>query len=62
MSIRRIIKAAAMWKYGIPQKTPISDIRALLEKQGTVQPPEWFQAMLTQGVLLLNASRCAPCS
>lgn len=59
VSIRCIIKAAAMWKYGIPKKTPIADIRALLKKQDTVQPPEWFQAMLTQGVLLLNAALTA---
>ncbi|WP_030236108.1 ADP-ribosyltransferase domain-containing protein [Streptomyces sp. NRRL S-350] len=59
VSIRCIIKAAAMWKYGIPKKTPIADIRALLKKEGTVQPPEWFQAMLTQGVLLLNAALTA---
>ncbi|MET9375463.1 ADP-ribosyltransferase domain-containing protein [Streptomyces sp. NPDC002992] len=59
VSIRCIIKAAAMWKYGIAKKTPIADIRALLKKEDTVQPPEWFQAMLTQGVLLLNASLTA---
>ncbi|WP_326809215.1 ADP-ribosyltransferase domain-containing protein [Streptomyces sp. NBC_01775] len=59
VSIRCIIKAAAMWKYGIPKKTPIADVRALLKKQETVQPPEWFQAMLTQGVLLLNAALTA---
>ncbi|MBZ6476837.1 ADP-ribosyltransferase domain-containing protein [Streptomyces griseocarneus] len=59
VSIRCIIKAAAMWKYGIPKKTPIADIRALLKKQDTVLPPEWFQAMLTQGVLLLNAALTA---
>ncbi|MGW0659854.1 ADP-ribosyltransferase domain-containing protein [Streptodolium elevatio] len=59
VSIRCIIKAAAMWKYGIPKKTPIAEIRGLLEKQETVQPPEWFQAMLTQGVLLLNAALTA---
>lgn len=59
ISIRCIIKAAAMWKHGIPKKTPIADIRALLRKHDTVQPPEWFQAMLTQGVLLLNASLTA---
>lgn len=58
-SIRCIIKAAAMWKYGIPKKTPIADIRALLKQYDTVQPPEWFQAMLTQGVLLLNAALTA---
>ncbi|MFF8378496.1 ADP-ribosyltransferase domain-containing protein [Streptomyces sp. NPDC015661] len=59
VSIRCIIKAAAMWKYGIVKKTPIADVRALLKKEDTVQPPEWFQAMLTQGVLLLNASLTA---
>ncbi|MCT4351533.1 ADP-ribosyltransferase domain-containing protein [Streptomyces sp. Je 1-79] len=59
VSIRCIIKAAAMWKYGIQKKTPIADVRVLLKNQDTVQPPEWFQAMLTQGVLLLNASLTA---
>ncbi|MGV9329519.1 ADP-ribosyltransferase domain-containing protein [Streptosporangium sandarakinum] len=59
VSIRCIIKAAAMWKHGIPKKTPIADIRALLKEHDTVQPPEWFQAMLTQGVLLLNAALTA---
>ncbi|TDC76173.1 uracil-DNA glycosylase [Streptomyces hainanensis] len=59
VSIRCLIKAAAMWKYGIPKKTPIADIRALLKERETVQPPEWFQAMLTQGVLLLNAALTA---
>lgn len=59
VSIRCIIKAAAMWKYEIPKKTPIADIRSLLAEQDTVQPPEWFQAMLTQGVLLLNAALTA---
>ncbi|MFF8279638.1 ADP-ribosyltransferase domain-containing protein [Streptomyces lateritius] len=59
VSIRCIIKAAAMWKYGIAKKTPIADVRSLLKEEDTVQPPEWFQAMLTQGVLLLNASLTA---
>ncbi|MFS0692406.1 ADP-ribosyltransferase domain-containing protein [Streptomyces nitrosporeus] len=59
VSIRCLIKAAAMWKYGIPKKTPIKDVRALLAERDTVQPPEWFQAMLTQGVLLLNTSLTA---
>ncbi|MDV5143894.1 ADP-ribosyltransferase domain-containing protein [Streptomyces sp. SBC-4] len=59
VSMRCIIKAATMWKYGVAKKTPIADIRALLKKEDTVQPPEWFQAMLTQGVLLLNASLTA---
>ncbi|MFD0354443.1 ADP-ribosyltransferase domain-containing protein [Streptomyces sp. NPDC127110] len=59
VSIRCLIKAAAMWKHGIPKKTPIAGIRALLDERDTVQPPEWFQAMLTQGVLLLNAALTA---
>ncbi|MGW7316384.1 ADP-ribosyltransferase domain-containing protein [Streptomyces sp. NPDC054865] len=59
VSIRCIIKAAAMWKHGIPKKTPIADVRALLAEHDVVQPPEWFQAMLTQGVLLLNAALTA---
>ncbi|MFJ4776534.1 macro domain-containing protein [Streptomyces sp. NPDC088762] len=59
VSSRCIIKAAAMWKYGIAKKTPIADVRALLKERDAVQPPEWFQAMLTQGVLLLNASLTA---
>ncbi|MFG3343905.1 ADP-ribosyltransferase domain-containing protein [Streptomyces sp. NPDC048018] len=59
VSIRCLIKAAAMWKYGIDRKTPVGEVRALLKERETVQPPEWFQAMLTQGVLLLNASLTA---
>jgi uracil DNA glycosylase len=59
MSIRCIIKAACMWKHKIGKQTPIADIRKLLATNKTVQPPAWFQAMLTQGVLLLNASLTA---
>jgi secreted protein with Ig-like and vWFA domain/uracil DNA glycosylase len=58
-SIRCIIKAAVMSEHGLPKSTGIADIRKLLAKQKTVQPPEWFQAMLTQGVLLLNAALTA---
>jgi uracil DNA glycosylase len=58
-SIRCIIKAACMWKHRIDKKTPIADIRRLLQQHQTVPPPGWFQAMLTQGVLLLNASLTA---
>jgi uracil DNA glycosylase len=59
VSVRCLIKAAAMWKYGIPKKTPVGELRKLLREHDTVQPPEWFQAMLTQGVLLLNAALTA---
>ncbi len=58
-SIRCIIKAACIWKHGIDRKTPIADVRKLLADTDVVMPPEWFQAMLTQGVLLLNASLTA---
>jgi uracil DNA glycosylase len=58
-TLRCIIKAAAMWKYGVPAATPIADLRRLLAEKGTVPPPEWFQAVLTQGVLLLNAALTA---
>jgi uracil DNA glycosylase len=59
ITIRCIIKAATMWKYKVPKNTPIADMRKLLAEKNTVQPPEWFQAMLTQGVLLLNAALTA---
>jgi uracil DNA glycosylase len=58
-TIRCIIKAAAMWKYKVAKNTPIADLRKLLAQHNTVGPPEWFQATLTQGVLLLNAALTA---
>lgn len=59
MSIRCIIKAACIWKQGIAKQTSIAEIRQMLAETKAVQPPEWFQAMLTQGVLLLNAALTA---
>lgn len=56
MTMRCMIKAAAMHKYGIPKNTSTADLRTLLKTKGVVGPPEWFQAMLTQGVLFMNAS------
>lgn len=55
-SIRCIIKAACMWRHAVKKQTSTAALRALLAEHGVVQPPEWFQAMLTQGVLLLNAA------
>eukprot|EP00755_Sulcionema_specki_P007630 Sspe_Gene.38767::Locus_18700_Transcript_1_1_Confidence_1.000_Length_1781::g.38767::m.38767 len=55
VTMRCIIKAAAMAKYDTGRSATIADIRSLLKSKGIVSPPEWFQAMLTQGVLLLNA-------
>lgn len=56
---RCVIKAAAIWKHNTSAKAPIADLRTLLADKMTVLPPEWFQAMLTQGVLLLNAALTA---
>lgn len=58
-SIRCIVKAACMWKHGIDKSTSTDAIRRLLTKEKTLAPPEWFGAMLAQGVLLLNASLTA---
>ena len=63
ITIRCIIKAAAMWKYKIPKATPIADIPCQENSEETghgAAAPEWFQAMLTQGVLLLNAAAPRP--
>lgn len=59
VSMRCIIKAACIWKYEIDPKTRVGDIRKLLSQKDIVPPPEWFQAILTQGVLLLNAALTA---
>lgn len=45
-----------MAHHGISSDTPIDNLRALLREKGTVTPPQWFQSMLAQGVLLLNAA------
>lgn len=55
-SMRCIIKAAAMAKHGIVRETAIPELRQLLKEKNVVAPPTWFQAMLAQGVLLLNTS------
>src|SRR5262249_56035384 len=58
-SMRWIMRAGGIWKEGVDKKRPVREIRELLAANDVVQPPEWFQAMLTQGVLLLNASLTA---
>ncbi|KAI0561469.1 uracil-DNA glycosylase [Gracilaria domingensis] len=55
-SMRCIVKAAAMEKYGVEKKTTASQLRSLIAEKHVVSPPHWFQAMLAQGILLLNAS------
>jgi len=56
VTMRCLIKAAAMSKFKIAKATKVPDLRKLLAKEGIVGPPEWFQAILAQGVLLMNAA------
>lgn len=58
-SMRCIIKAACTWKFGIEKSTKTEEVRKLLTKNSVVPPDEWFQAMLSQGCLLLNAALTA---
>jgi uracil DNA glycosylase len=58
-SIRCIVKAAAMREHGVPKQTSTAALRSLIAQHDVVPPGEWFQAMLAQGVLLLNASLTA---
>lgn len=58
-SIRCIIKAACMHKLQVEKSTSTAHLRALLAERDVVDPPGWFQAMLAQGVLLLNAALTA---
>lgn len=55
-SVRNIIKAAAMAMHSIPKETTAKDLRKFLNDKNIVSPPQWFQAMLVQGVLLLNTA------
>jgi len=59
VSMRCIIKAACMQKHGVTKAATVGDVRKLLETNAVVTPPRWFQAVLAQGVLLLNASLTA---
>lgn len=56
VSLRCIIKAAAMAQHGVAATASVDELRKLLREKDIVSPPEWFQAMLAQGVLLLNAA------
>jgi uracil DNA glycosylase len=59
VSMRCIVKAACMRAHKTPRNASVADVRKLLAEKSVVKPPRWFQAMLTQGVLLLNASLSA---
>lgn len=56
VSMRTIAKAALRWKSNVPPSTTTAEIRSAFKKMKIVEPPDWFAAMLSQGVLLLNAS------
>lgn len=55
-SMRSNTKEAAMNRYDIPSDTKVKALRSLLDKKNVITPPEWFQAILSQGALLLNAA------
>ncbi|CAJ1437134.1 unnamed protein product, partial [Effrenium voratum] len=55
-TMRCIMKAALMSKFKIPKTTKVPELRKLLHSNGVVGPAEWFQAILSQGVLLMNAA------
>ena len=56
VSMRAIAKAASIAKGYVSQEAKIDTLRKALKQYDIVSPPEWFVAMLEQGVLLLNAS------
>lgn len=55
VSMRCIVKAAAMSKFGVSGTTDVAALRKLLRDKKIVSPHELFSSLLAQGVLLLNA-------
>ncbi|MEZ4410983.1 MAG: ADP-ribosyltransferase domain-containing protein [Polyangiales bacterium] len=55
-SMRNMLKSALIWRHGLPETLPAKEIAPLLKKHEVVPPTEWFQAILSQGVLLVDAS------
>jgi uracil DNA glycosylase len=55
-SMRNMLKSALIWRHGLPEALAAKEVAPLLKKHGVVQPTEWFQAILSQGVLLVDAS------
>eukprot|EP00930_Biecheleria_cincta_P086822 TRINITY_DN76070_c0_g1_i1.p1 TRINITY_DN76070_c0_g1~~TRINITY_DN76070_c0_g1_i1.p1 ORF type:complete len:708 (+),score=136.14 TRINITY_DN76070_c0_g1_i1:53-2176(+) len=56
VTMRCLIKAAAMNKFGVTKSTTMPELRNLMKSKNIVNPAEWFQALLSQGVLLMNAA------
>ena len=55
-SLRCMLKSACMYKYGLSKTDNVASIRKILQKNEILQPAQWFQSLLYQGVLLLNAT------
>ncbi len=55
-SMRNMLKLALIWRHDHPETLPAKEIPPLLKKYDVVPPTEWFQAILSQGVLLVDAS------
>ncbi|MFO0650739.1 MAG: ADP-ribosyltransferase domain-containing protein [Polyangiales bacterium] len=55
-SMRNMLKLALIWRHGLPETITPKEIPPLLKKHDVVPPTEWFQAILSQGVLLVDAS------
>ncbi|MBI5513436.1 MAG: uracil-DNA glycosylase [Deltaproteobacteria bacterium] len=58
-SLTNLLRAALHWRHKTPPDLDPFQLPALLEEHQVVPPAEWFQALLAQGVLLLNASLTA---
>ncbi len=56
VSMRTFVKAALIHKYGLSQSADISMVRSMLKSKKIVDPKSLFVNLLSQGVLLLNAS------
>lgn len=55
-SMRNILKAGLIWGDHATPDTTQKELPALLKKHNVVPPAEWFQAVLSQGVLLVDAA------
>ncbi len=55
-SMRNMLKTALIWGRGAPKTLAAKQVPALLKQHAIVPPTEWFQAILSQGVLLVDAS------
>jgi uracil DNA glycosylase len=58
-SLTNLLRAALHWRHKTPPDLDPFALPALLAQHQVVPPAEWFQALLAQGVLLLNASLTA---